>query len=337
MFPINPFAALSPRMSSTDALQHLLGAPLECTTRLRRTLFARREDFTAFLSPDLIGVVLDFLFRRWPKATVVMRVNKELQVLAGQVRAAFGLSHNEWWTGSGHPLTAVEPADVSFMALRNRGLAKLAIRGATIEDVDLLLRPNEWLNNFNISLVLKCAQPNMIVGPNLYGASPTCILDHSLASLLTMNSASTVATTSASWGNATLHTVLRTKELILFSINAGGNHWLPVRLSPQRAAVEIFLLMGGAYEHTNALQSVQQFVDYFVAINVLPSATHVTITCHKKAAWRQTDGCSCGLYTCAVLISLARGLRIHLDISSNPQVWRHFFVGLIQDRIVELD
>ena len=70
-----------------------------------------------------------------------------------------------------------------------------------------MLRPNEWLTNFSISLVLKCAQPNMIVGPNLHGASPTCILDHSLASLLTMNSASHVAS-STSWGNANLHAVL---------------------------------------------------------------------------------------------------------------------------------
>jgi hypothetical protein len=102
----------------------------------------------ASLPPDLLGVILVFLFEAWPGATACARVSRTLQAAANEARACVPV----WWTGARSPLRL--PAAVDKPVLPAGLMPNGVVPGATIEDIQHVVQTSGWLTNFSILLIL---------------------------------------------------------------------------------------------------------------------------------------------------------------------------------------
>lgn len=189
--------------------------------------------------------------------------------------------------------------------------------------------------------MLTSAAPELVVGNNLphslleHVVTDTRILSTSVLSLLTMNSATTLANGHTEWASSSVRAgILRKTEHLLAPLCCDNNHWVALRTSQQYNMVELFVFLQTEQERERALVYARQLAAYLIAVGHLRPEPRYMV--HTSPEWQQYDGSSCGLLTLGVLLSLLRGLRVSLDCSAShgrARDWRAYFAKMVVDAI----
>ena len=190
------------------------------------------------------------------------------------------------------------------------------VPGAQRSDVISLTYHGQWLTNFQVKLILTA-----------FGAKPDTLLDTTTVVLRPESVCSlSVDVRSASLNELGFVRMLHSADVLLVPLNVNNNHWLPVRMVRACSLVEVFLLTGTEYEQEAALTHVNLLVKYAQHIHFFPKPPQIRL--HTHPSWKQNDGCSCGLLTVAILLSLIQGRRIAIDMGV-PYQWRKYFMDAI--------
>jgi hypothetical protein len=280
---------------------------------------------------EILAVIIEKVFKQWTRATVVMRVSKQLRTITNDVKQRLEMNVYVWWTGSADPMVFGDPIEADkiegLSTMRNSDLQLMGVMGAGVEDVQKLMRHGWWLNNFVIALAMVASMPS---SEHILGISPeTSTAVHSTLFIAPglMHVLGGGFQSPRLWHSAALLSALCCADVLLIPMNMDNDHWIPVRVSRHSNIVEAFMLMQSAHEKDRASLYIIALVKYLVDAHFLTPSARVRL--HASRAWKQQDGSSCGLLTLIILLSLQKGQRLSINPKDDPMCWRAHFAQVI--------
>jgi hypothetical protein len=276
------------------------------------------------------------------KGSRFARVSKaclELFLEASQACVRDGVA---WWTGSGLPAQPLPmphlPTDDVIENVRDT--ARKYVLGMQFDDVEGI--KSGWLNNFCIDAIL-VASGCPILHPNAsYVARPidgTIVLSASLSSLADPSGDATPFSRTSFWGCPDVRKSMRLASCLIVPLHVNDNHWVAVRVAKSHSLVEVFDPLNAKVRSwkrssLGACKSLQDLLQVLEACGVQGARGYRCIFHNSRRVWRQTDDHSCGIFTSVIIVSLSRGLRVHV-LQEDMEAWRASLHRVVLTALVE--
>jgi len=226
-----------------------------------------------------------------------------------------------YWTGNQPPLKppllsgAIGTTMASWRSDNAHSRIAQLCHGADVGDV-LRLLDGQWCTNSTMSLIIKSSGMDQDIV--MTDASPVCSVPRLLDSTVPVVAAA-VGTAAFALAHPTWHAQLNAAPFVVCALNPSG-HWAALRVWKHGDA-EVFDSITG-YTKTATVQAVLDLLACFG----WESGKHVRF--YSFAHYKQLDSVSCGVITCAALLSLLREHQLGIAYA-DIMLWRHYFAHVI--------